>query len=147
MKRHKCLTELSKDHHNGLILAQIIKKDSPPYKNMPADLFGKKEYTSDFYNRELVKHFNEEEEILIPFVAGKDYELDKLCNQVKEEHSQIKSLMKRLNEKEDTEEILNEIGIVLEKHIRMEERNFFEMIQKVLDEKSLDELEQRLTRK
>ena len=147
MKRHKCLTELSKDHHDGLILAQIIKKNSPPYKNMPQDLSGKKEYTLDFYNRGLIKHFMEEEEILIPFVAGKDYVLDKLCNRVKEEHAQMRSLMKNLEEENDTEEILNKMGIILEKHIRMEEREFFELIQKILSEKSLNELEQRLTRK
>jgi len=114
---------------------------------MPQDLSGKKEYTLDFYNRGLIKHFMEEEEILIPFVAGKDYVLDKLCNRVKEEHAQMRSLMKNLEEENDTEEILNKMGIILEKHIRMEEREFFELIQKILSEKSLNELEQRLTRK
>ena len=57
MKRHPALHTLSHDHHQGLILAQQLKKGAPQYKGMPSTLVGKKDYTLSFYNDELVQHF------------------------------------------------------------------------------------------
>jgi len=43
IKRDKALHILSHDHHHGLILAQLIKKGSPQYKNLPNTTEGKKD--------------------------------------------------------------------------------------------------------
>ena len=57
IKRHKALQPLSRDHHQGLILAQILKKGAPQYKGMPSTIEGKKEYAIAFSESELKQHF------------------------------------------------------------------------------------------
>ncbi len=145
MKRHPSLIRLSKEHHDGLILAQIVKKDAPVYKGMPANPEGKKEYTLNFYKTDLIKHFEVEERILIPEIKGHNNAIDKLCDKVLDEHKELNSYIEKLLEDDNYEEILNQFGILLESHIRMEERELFEEIQKQFDDEFLNRLESKLS--
>jgi len=145
MKRHKGLYSLSHDHHQGLILAQLIKKNAPKYKNLPDTTDGKTEYTINFYNVELVKHFRQEEEILFPAVKGKDKAVDSLIDEIISEHRKIESLVDSLKTKSDQVEILDELGNLLESHIRKEERNLFPEIEKILSEGELKLLAAKFT--
>jgi len=145
IKRDKALHILSHDHHHGLILAQLIKKGSPQYKNLPITTEGKKDYAIRFYNDELVKHFEDEEKILFPVVNGKDDEIDNLVEKIITEHKKIKQLINRLESDEDVENTLNELGNILESHIRKEERDLFMKIQKILTEDELITVEKQLT--
>ncbi len=144
IKRHKALHILSHDHHHGLILAQLIKKGSPQYKNLPNTTEGKKDYSIRFYNDELVKHFEDEEKILFPVVNGKDDEIDNLIVEIITEHKKIKQLINRLETDEDVENTLDELGRLLESHIRKEERKLFPLIQNLLSNKELNHLENKL---
>jgi len=137
MKRHKSLYSLSHDHHHGLILAQLIKKNAPKYKNLPNTIDGKVEYTVNFYNVELKKHFRQEEEILFPAVKGKDKKISSLIDEIISEHRKIETLVDSLKEKENQTEILDELGYLLESHIRKEERNLFSEIEKLLSDDEL----------
>jgi hemerythrin-like domain-containing protein len=145
MKRHPSLIRLSKEHHDGLILAQLIKKDAPIYKGMPSSPKGKKEYTLHFYKTELIKHFEVEERILIPEIKDHNNTIDKLCDKVLDEHKKLNSYIEKLLEDDAYEEILNQFGILLESHIRMEERELFEEIQKQFDHEFLNRLEAKLS--
>jgi len=147
MKRHQALIKLSKDHYHGLVLAQMIKKGAPQYKGMPCTLEGKVEYTLTFWKQELTYHFEKEENILLPFVADKNSHLDSLCKKTIDEHKQIKELIEKLKSGNNGEEILNDLGFLLESHIRMEEREMFETIQNVLSEEELSELIRKFTDK
>lgn len=129
MKRHKCLVALSHDHHHGLMLAQLIKKGAPEYKDLPKDLYSKIKYTKNSWENELKLHFENEEKILFPFVKGKDNQLDILISEIIEEHLTIKNLVKDLDYSDKDEEKLNDLGIALENHIRKEERVIFQKIQ------------------
>jgi iron-sulfur cluster repair protein YtfE (RIC family) len=137
MKRHIALQPLTRDHHQGLILAQMIKKGAPQYRGMPADPEGKTEYTLSFYKTDLSKHFKEEEEILFPFVKAKDESLDLLIDEIISEHRKIETLVNSLKTKNNSEQILDELGKLLESHIRKEERNLFTEIEKILSEDEL----------
>ena len=145
IKRDKALHILSHDHHHGLILAQLIKKGSPQYKNLPNTTEGKKDYSINFYNDELVKHFEDEENILFPVVNGKDDEIDSLIEEIITEHKKIKQLVNQLESNEDVENTLDELGNILESHIRKEERNLFMKIQEILTEDELTAVEKQLT--
>jgi len=138
MKRHPALQTLSHDHHQGLILAQQLKKGAPQYKGMPSTLEDKKDYTISFYKNELKKHFEDEEKILFPFVKNKNEDVDKLIVEIISEHRKMQSLIVELSKADQLENMLNELGWLLEKHIRKEERELFVEIEKVL---SKDELE------
>ncbi|GMR25627.1 MAG: hypothetical protein BMS9Abin39_0938 [Ignavibacteria bacterium] len=145
MERHRALHSLSHDHHHGLILAQLIKKGSPHYKNLPDTTDGKKDYSIRFYNDELIKHFEDEEKILFPFVNGKSVEIDNLIEEIITEHKKIKQLVNQLDSDEDAENTLDELGSLLESHIRKEERNLFMKIQAILTEEELTAVEKLFT--
>ncbi len=145
IKRDKALHILSHDHHHGLILAQLVKKGSPKYKNLPETTEGKNDYSIRFYNDELIKHFEDEEKILFPVVNGKDDEIDNLFEEIITEHKKIKQLINQLESDEDVENTLDELGNILESHIRKEERDLFIKIQEILTEDELTALENQLT--
>ncbi len=145
IKRHKGLAPLSRDHHQGLILAQLIKKDAPDYKDLPKTTSDKVKYTISFYKSELVKHFKNEEDILYPAVKNKSEEIDELFEDIFSEHKKIKQLMAQLESGENKTDILNELGVLLELHIRKEERLLFEKIQNLLSEEELTQLEKQLS--
>lgn len=146
MKRHHALYLLSHDHRQGLILAQLLKKGAPHYKGMPSTLNGKKAYAISFYNSELIKHFNDEEKSLFPFVEGKNQEIDKLISELIPEHRKIELCVKNLEDSPDLEDLLDELGNLLEKHIRREERQLFVQIEEILEEKELSSIAEKLSR-
>ena len=145
MKRNPALYTLSHDHHQGLILAQQLKKGAPQYKGMPSTLEDKKEYTLSFYKTELVKHFQDEEEILFPSVKNKNDELDKKIAEIISEHRKMESLLKDLEKTDQLENVLDELGWLLEKHIRKEERDVFMEIENVLTEEELQVISEEIS--
>lgn len=140
MKRHKSLIPLSRQHHDALILAQLIKSDAPEYKGLPTDLQGKRKYTLEKFRDHLVPHFEAEELILIPFILGADKEIDKLAQEVMEQHKKIAEIVERIRREKNTKENLNELGHFISAHVRLEERKLFERIQKVLNQEQLEKL-------
>ncbi len=145
MKRHPALHFLSHDHHNGLILAQQLKKGAPEYKGLPKSFEGKLDYLFNFYENELIGHFKEEEEILFPFVRGKNEKVDNLFQQILAEHAQIHAFVKQMKDKPD-EQTMDSIGRLLESHIRKEERELFQLLQDVLKDEEMKSLEEKLKR-
>jgi len=145
MKRHPALYTLSHNHHQGLILAQQIKKGVPQYKGMPLTLAGKKEYTISFYNADLAKHFQDEEEILFPTVKNKNTELDKLIAEIISEHRNVETLIEDMEKTDQLESVLDELGCLLEKHIRKEERKLFMEIEKVLSDDELKIISEKIS--
>jgi iron-sulfur cluster repair protein YtfE (RIC family) len=137
MKRHKSLIALSQDHHRGLLLSMLIKRDAPDYNGFPNDTDGKIEYTINAWESELKQHFRNEEEILFPFVSGRDESLDIMINEILIEHKEIENRVKQLKNAKEPEEILYDLGDLLEHHIRREERELFELIQHVFSDDEL----------
>lgn len=146
MRRHNSLKFLSHDHHHGLMLAQLIKKGAPKYKTFPNTPEEKKEYTLQFYEDHLSKHFYEEENILFPFAAGKNISIDEMIDELVNEHKLISGIINSLKENSDYEDKLDRLGILLSSHIRKEERELFPKIQKEFNEKDLLTLEKKLKR-
>ena len=145
MKRHTALYSLSHDHHQGLILAQQIKKGAPQYKGMLSTVEGKRDYTIQFYNSELKRHFANEEENLFPAVKNKNAELERKIAEIISEHRKMETLIRDLEKTVRFENVLDELGHLLEKHIRKEERELFVEIEKVLNEKELTDISQKIT--
>lgn len=143
MKRHKSLIPLSHDHHHGLMMAQLIKKGAPEYKGLPVDLAGKIKFVKHSWETELKLHFENEEKILFPFVKGKNEEIDKLIDEILDEHIKIKNLILELDSTNNYETVLNNLGLLLEQHIRKEERKLFTMIQTHFND-DLTELEGKI---
>ncbi|HCY74748.1 MAG TPA: hypothetical protein DHV28_02420 [Ignavibacteriales bacterium] len=144
MKRHKALIPLSHDHHHGLLLAQLIKKNAPDYKGLPKDLNGKIKYTIDIYNSSLKQHFDDEEKILFPVIMGKNKLLENLIYEIINEHRLLEKFIAELTSTKNQVELLDKIGKILDEHIRKEERDLFPKAQEVLTESELSEIEKGL---
>ena len=144
MKRHQSLLCFSREHHTALLLAQVLKKDSPEFRGMPVKIPDKVEYLKAKYHTELKKHFHSEENILFPFLSGKNNLIDELINDLIKDHNKLAENVAKLDELHDYEKLLDETGHLLECHIRKEERVLFQKIQEVLSEEELNELEKLL---
>lgn len=140
MKRHPALKYLSEDHHQALLLALLLKHNAPTFLSLPNDLVGKMNYAKKTYENELEQHFKDEEEFVFPFILNKDSELDELINEIIEEHIILKEKIFSLNDNPKLSDQLNEIGIVLENHVRKEERILFEKTQQLLSEETLHQI-------
>lgn len=143
MKRHKSIIPLSHDHYHGLMLAQLIKKGAPKYESLPTDLIGKAKHVKVSWEKELKQHFDNEEQILFPFVKGKNKEIDILIDEVLDEHVKIKLFIDELDSTDNLESTLDKLGILLEQHIRKEERVLFAKIQDIFN-LELDDLEGKI---
>lgn len=139
MKRHEALAPLSREHHGALILAQLMKRNAPAYKGLPADTEGKVHYAVNFCKNELLPHFAKEEAILEK-VKHTNGAIAELTEHIIAEHTVLKSSFLQLETAADKETALNELGILLETHIRKEERILFPLIQEHCSEELLGEL-------
>ncbi len=146
MKRHPALAHFSRDHHGALLLARLLQKNAPAYKNMPTDLDGKAIYAAQFYTDELVKHFLMEEKVYA-MVTGINGTMDLLVQTVLRQHGELNALFAGIGESDDLETALDTIGKALEIHIRKEERELFPMIQESCDEVLMNQIEASLTPK
>jgi iron-sulfur cluster repair protein YtfE (RIC family) len=144
MKRHPSLIPISRQHHEGLITARLLREDAPPYKGLPTDLEGKKQYYLDFFLRHLQPHLQLEERVLFPFVRGRRQDLDALLDELEGEHRQVQDLTADLRYPEYLPAKLDRLGRVLEDHIRKEERVLFERLQELLTEPELEQLRQQV---
>ena len=136
---------LSREHHDGLIAAQLIKKGAPDYKGMPTDFKGKSEYIVQFYYSHLVPHFQNEEDKLFPLVKDIDENIDSLIIEIIQEHNLIKNYIKTVEGNNHTEETLDQLGKLLDNHIRKEERVLFELIQNKCNETELAKIKNILS--
>lgn len=140
MRRVSALIPLSHDHHQGLILAQMMCKNAPVYTSLPNDVEGKIKHALRAYSEELVPHFENEEKILFPAVKGISEKLDKLMEVILTEHKLLHEIFRKLDTNRSPD-VLDQAGEVLEQHIRLEERELFQLIQEVVPEEILRRLD------
>ncbi|MCC9166704.1 hemerythrin domain-containing protein [Pontibacter harenae] len=143
MKRHESIIPISRQHHGGLLTARLLQLDAPPYKGMPATAPAKRDYVLTFYEDHLQPHFLLEENTVFKLA----YTLPALAQQAKDleaQHRQLEQLIKELPQVSETAlpESLDYVGKLLEKHIRQEERVFFEALQQELPPEELAKLQQ-----
>ncbi len=139
MKRHEALAPLSRDHHEALILAQLLKKDAPAYKNLPTLPNEKAAYAVNFYIDHLQKHFLQEETMLLKMKAySKD--IENLTQEIIDEHQYLTTIFLSLDKTEDVSVTLDVLGTALENHIRKEERILFPLIQQHCPDEILNTL-------
>jgi len=143
MKRHQALAHLSREHHGALLVARLIQKNAPAYKDLPSTTEGKVDYALKFYKNELIKHFKDEEKVL-DLVKGITNELDLLIEIIFKEHDKLHLLFQALNKPCDYPEHLDQLGKMLENHVRKEERELFPLIQESCGETLMKNIEMTL---
>lgn len=128
LKRHPGLQALSREHHQGLILA--LNVDKGVKKRVEFSRIAK--YIKVHFDELLVPHFQFEEREVFTFLPKPNE-----CRKGAElQHSEIRKVVEELK-------ILGDCSLfadLLRKHIRFEERELFELIQEHVDSEELDQL-------
>ncbi|WP_276498879.1 hemerythrin domain-containing protein [Pontibacter litorisediminis] len=146
MKRHESLIPISRQHHGGLLTARLLQLDAPPYKGMPATAASKRDYVVTFLQQHLLPHFKLEEDTVFILASDCSEELRQQAQALQAQHRQLERLILALPEVEEAElpHKLDEVGRLLEQHIRQEERVFFETLQQKLPEEKLQQLQRQV---
>lgn len=130
MKRSAALTPLSHDHHQALFVAQRLRR-ADGFEGPAAEFRG-------FWGQHGSRHFQIEEEVLLPFwqLLG-SADLAQVAR-VAEEHLAIRTLALELEQGEAGLEDLHRLGERLHAHVRYEERELFPLIEKDLGPEALE---------
>src|SRR5215475_7365924 len=131
MLRDPSLIPLSHQHHNGLALCVMTRR------SLAADASAENvaklaRRAIDRYEIELANHFEIEEQVLFPACGALP-----IIDQLIREHRAFEALIARLRT-EPSAATLEELCDLLTTHIRREERELFEQVQRTLPREVLD---------
>lgn len=129
--RHPSLIPLSHDHHYGLALALRCRKQAlGQIKPMgPEGLRQRAREFREFFSSKLVLHFRAEEEVLFPFLRSRAPESHAIIDELTADHEQIRRANVQLEGETDLGKVLFDLGDLLERHIRKEERELFTLFE------------------
>ena len=143
MLRDASLIPLSHQHHNGLALC-VMTRRSLAANSSPGDVAKLARRATDRYELELANHFEIEEQVLFPACGEMP-----LVRELVAEHRRIEGLIAQLRTA-PTGALLEEFCALLAAHIRREENELFEEIQRSLPREVLDragsEIDRRVVR-
>ncbi len=129
--RHPSLILLSHDHHHGLALALRCRKQAlGQLKPMGAEgLRSRAREFRDFFAKNLTNHFRAEEEALFPPLRALMPNSEPIINQLLREHQEIRSAITNLEAETGLGKVIFDLGDLLERHIRKEERELFPLFE------------------
>lgn len=125
--RHPSLQLLSQDHHHGLALALRCRKQGLG-QIKPMGAAGLRERAKEFlefYRNDLIAHFAAEEELLFPLMREQVSGCADLLAQLARDHDQLCQGMPQLEAGIGLAKLIFDLGDLLERHIRREERELF----------------------
>jgi hypothetical protein len=133
VKRIEQLADLSRDHHQGLVIARKARRAATEGEFAVARSWTR---ISRRFEAELEPHFALEEEYLLPVLesGGMEQWAERVCS----EHARLRALMGASADR--TAANLLEFGELLECHIRFEERELFETAQDQIPPAAFDRL-------
>ena len=141
MKRSDALAQLSRDHHHGLVVAQLLNRATDATATAARDAFLR------FWDQEGHEHFNIEEDVLLPALARRSSPRHPAIVRVLTDHVDLRRRAADLAAHPlPAPEDLNELGQRLRAHIRHEEHALFPLIETALPAADLADLALALER-
>ena len=127
MKRDPALVSLSHDHHQALFVAQKLRRAT-------AETLGEERAAFLAYWEEHGRaHFRLEEEVLLPAYAAHGDPHHPLVARALCDHVAIRHRAAALaGDSAPTAVALNELGVCLADHVRLEERELFPLIERAM---------------
>jgi iron-sulfur cluster repair protein YtfE (RIC family) len=129
--RHPGLIALSHDHHHALTLALRCRKQALG-QIKPSGPDGLRQRATEmlrFYASNLVSHLQAEEEVLFPLLLSLVPESRPLIDELLRDHEQIRSAIDRLEGGSGLSKLIFDLGDLLERHVRREERELFPLFE------------------
>jgi hypothetical protein len=140
VKRHPALAQLSSEHHHELVLARGLRRAA---KAAPEQrLIAGTAYVEQFFGP-TTDHFRREEEVVFPAYtrhAGPTPLVERILREHMELHGLARELRAQVAAGEIAPEMLDALGTLLHDHVRLEERELFEDIQRVVPRSELEAL-------
>jgi iron-sulfur cluster repair protein YtfE (RIC family) len=133
--RHPSLLPLSHDHHHGLALALRCRKQALG-QIKPMGAAGLRERADEvlaFYRNNLIAHFRAEEEVLFPRLRSMAPQCAGLIDALAAEHELIRRLVEEIKAGSGLAKLVFDLGDLLERHIRKEERELFPLFEEQVD--------------
>ena len=127
MKRSAALTPLSHEHQHALDAALRLRRGSP----------GAVEHFRRFFDAEGRRHFEIEEELILPALPPDDDEWQAGVERVRTDHEAIRRAAARADLEGAEAEAL---GVQLSAHVRFEERVLFPILERRLSAAALERL-------
>lgn len=141
LKRHEALQPLSRHHMIALHLSLKMRRAGTVKSKLTIQELILE--ADEFWNPEGLVHFREEEEILLTaFAQHASVDIPEIHDMLIE-HVQIRALFDTILKTDEPSlelDAIHELGEMLEKHVRKEERIIFPMIEKALPEDKLQEV-------
>lgn len=146
--RHPSLILLSHDHHHGLALALRCRKQALG-QIKPTGVEGlrarAREFT-DFFSNNLTPHFEAEEKVLFPILHSSAVESHLLIEELLREHKQIRGWVMDLKDEANLARTVHDLGDLLERHIRREERELFPIFEREVSEDAAEKVKEEIER-
>ncbi|MCC7175993.1 MAG: hemerythrin domain-containing protein [Bryobacterales bacterium] len=137
MLRDPALAPLSRQHHNGLALC-VLTERSLKGEASPETVARLAAQAAGRWDLEIANHFAIEEDVVFPAVV-REFGPQALIDELLAEHHQLERFVEQLRAAPDAA-FLREFIELLRKHIRREENELFEDVQRRLPRKILDAL-------
>jgi iron-sulfur cluster repair protein YtfE (RIC family) len=135
-RRHEQLIPLTHDHHHALKQARQLNLAAES-GDLDAASAASRSFV-DFYDRDLLTHFREEEELLLPLLSPDDAEARSLVTRTVLEHVDLHRLVRALRTEvaagAPAPQTLRDLSTQLRNHIRMEEDRLFPLIERSIPE-------------
>jgi hemerythrin-like domain-containing protein len=131
IKRSIQLAPLSREHHDGLLLAWKIRQGIAKRSSLEPI----RNYVLWYWRHHIKPHFFQEEKILLPYLSA-DHPM---AVRMKEDHDSIRELILGLDDEPDHRS-LKLLADLLDQHIRFEERELFTYLESSLSAEALDKI-------
>jgi hemerythrin-like domain-containing protein len=132
VKRSEALAALSRDHHHALDTALRLRRAGA------AELDTAVAHLQAFWEPDGRRHFEIEEELILPALPESDDEWREATARIRDEHARIRARVAALPD--EGVEAAHELGELLRDHVRYEERHLFALLEQRLPEAQLAEL-------
>ena len=135
MKRSESLQSYSREHHDALMFCLLLKKGVR--RNVALTTL--KDFIHQFWQHDLEPHFLSEEKVLVPLLERFQFPLN-IISSIKLDHDIIRTIQHRIDMGAVSHQTIENFSLLIEQHIRFEERVAFEQIQRLIPEKELFDL-------
>ena len=132
MRRHENLIPLSREHHQLLVVAQVLRNDVAPYKGMPTNFDQKKVYLLDDKRTLLLNNLNFHRKTFYPDLRKQSDKFEEIVEQLMELEDVIIAHLMKANSID--EEAIQEIAMTLQTIVRERERVLYEKVQIELED-------------
>jgi hemerythrin-like domain-containing protein len=147
-RRRRSLVKLSREHHRTLALALRLVQGEKALLNhgWTHDRRDQARRVGSIFEQDLKRHFAVEEEVLFPAIRVHIAESASIIEILRGQHREIGAIIARLYAEDaaDLAGLLVSLGALLERHIRLEERQLFPLYESRIPDQIAEAVEREM---